>query len=221
MKLIFSALSKLIFGFLALALLLFLPAGTLDFRGAWLLCGILFIPMIILGIFLLVKAPKLLKKRLDVKENESAQKTVVALSALVFVGGFVTAGLDFRFKWSHVPAPVVIAAAAVFLLGYAMYAEVVRENEYLSRTVKVEKEQKVISTGLYAIVRHPMYLATLFMFLAMPIVLGSWYSLAIFMFYPAIIVVRIKGEEKLLEKELGGYIEYKQKVKYKLIPFVW
>ena len=221
MKLAFSAFIKLIFGFAAILLLVFLPAGTFDYPNGWLLCAILFIPMLLLGVVLLIKSPAMLEKRLDMKEKVTTQKWVVTLATLMLVFGFISAGIDYRFSISHVPMPLVIAAAAMFLIGYALYCEVMRENAYLSRTVKVEEGQKVVSSGLYSIVRHPMYFATLFIFLAIPLVLASWISLAFFVFYPLIIIVRIIGEEKLLEKELGGYTEYKQKVKYRLIPFIW
>ena len=177
--------------------------------------------MIFLGIALFLKAPALLEKRLSAKEDETTQKGVVALSAILFIGGFVVAGLDFRFGWSHVPTPVVVAAAVILLVSYALYAEVMRENAYLSRTIEVQENQRVIDTGLYGVVRHPMYSATLLLFLAMPLVLGSVFSFVIFLTYPFIIAKRIKGEEELLENELEGYREYKQKVKYRMIPFVW
>lgn len=221
MKLAFSALIKMLCGILLAGLLVFLPAGTLHYPNGWLLIGVLFIPMLLLGVLLFVKAPALLRKRLDTKEKEKTQKAVILLSALGFIGGFAVAGLDFRYGWSHVPMLAVIAAAALFLAGYAMYAEVCRENAYLSRTVKVTAEQKVIATGLYGIVRHPMYGATVLMFLAMPVVLGSWYALLVFLHYPVLITVRIRNEEKVLTEGLQGYEAYKQKVKYRLIPFVW
>lgn len=221
MKLAVSAITKTVLGFLLFALLIFIPAGTLCFANGWLLIAILFIPMIIMGIVLFVRAPEMLKKRLDMKEKAGTQKVVVALSGIGLVFGLVIAGLDFRLGWSDVPAAADITAAILFLLGYAMYAEVMRENAYLSRTVKVEEGQKVVDTGLYAIVRHPMYTATIFMFLAIPIVLGSFYSLIVFLFYPAVIAVRIKDEEELLERELDGYAEYKKSVIYRLIPYVW
>ena len=221
MKLAISAITKLVLGFALMLLLVFLPAGTFDFFNGWLLCAILFIPILFFGLFLLIKSPEMLKKRLDMNEKASTQKWVVALSSLMLVCGFVSAGLDYRFNISKVPLPVVIFAAVIFLVGYALYCEVMRENAYLSRTVRVEEGQKVISTGLYAIVRHPMYFATLLIFLTIPFVLGSWISLAFFIWYPVIIAVRITDEEKLLEMELDGYKEYKKKVKYRLIPFVW
>ena len=221
MKLALNAIAKFSLGFAALALLLFLPAGTFAYPHAWLMIGLLFVPMLILGIVLFAKAPDLLKKRLDTKEKEKAQKGIVALSALAFLGGFVVAALDFRFSWSGVPMWLVLVCSAIFLVGYAMYAEVMRENAYLSRTVRVEEGQKVIDTGLYSFVRHPMYFATLLLFLPMPIILGSFYALIPFLCYIPIIAARIISEEKLLKNELCGYKEYTKKVKYRLIPFVW
>ena len=220
MKLLVEALVKFLVGAFLVALLLFLPAGAF-FGGGVLLMALLFIPMLVFGILLFVKAPGLLKKRLDVKEKQSAQKGVVALSALMFVAGFVTAGLDFRYAWSHVSDTVVTVFSVILLIGYLMFAEVVRENAYLSRSVKVEDGQKVISHGLYSLVRHPMYLATLMIFLSMPFVLGSYVSVVPFLFYVPIIAVRIVYEEKLLDTELCGYAEYKKKVKCRLIPLVW
>ena len=221
MKLLLNALVKFLCGILLVGLLLFLPAGTLKYPGGLLFCALLFIPMLILGIVLFIKAPSLLQKRLDTKEKEKTQKGVVALSALGFLAGFVVAGLDFRFGWSRVPTPVVIAFSAVLLVSYGLYGEVMRENAYLSRTVKVEEGQKVIDTGLYGIVRHPMYAVTVFLFLSIPLVLGSWYSFIVFLHYPIIIIIRIINEEKVLTRELPGYAEYKKKVKYRLIPFIF
>ena len=221
MKLLLNALTKFTAGFLMVALLLFLPAGTIRYPGGLLFLCFLFIPMLILGIVMLARTRDLLRKRLDVKEKQGTQKGVVAVMGLIFLGGFILAGLDFRFGWSKVPLPVVIVASVLFLVGYALYAEVMRENTYLSRTVKVEEGQTVISTGLYDVVRHPMYTASTVMFLALPLILGSWYALIPFALYPVIMVVRIHGEEKLLTAELSGYEEYKRKVKYRLIPFVW
>lgn len=221
MKLLLNALCKFLVGLLLVGLLLFLPAGTMAYPGAWRFMVLLFGPMLILGIVLYLKAPELLKKRLDGKEKESAQKGVVALSGLVFLAGFIVAGLDWRFGWSLVPRPVVAVASVLFLAGYGLYAEVMRENAYLSRTVKVEAGQKVIDTGLYGIIRHPMYMATLLLFLTLPIVLGSWYALLIFLAYPVVIVFRIRNEEALLEAELPGYREYKQRIRWRLIPFIW
>lgn len=221
MKLLLNALIKFTVGFLMLGVLLFLPAGTLAFSGGWLLLGLLFVPMLALGAVLFFRAKDLLRKRLDSKEKESTQKSVVAMSGLIFLGGFVLAGLDFRFSLSHVPTVAVIAASVLFLVGYALYAEVMRENAYLSRTVKVEENQKVIDTGLYGIVRHPMYFATVLMFLSIPVILGSWWVLLVFSVYPFVIIVRIRNEETVLKRELTGYTEYQNKVKYRLIPFLW
>ena len=221
MKLFLNALTKFTAGLLLVALLLFLPAGTILYPGGLLFLCLLFIPMLFLGILMLARARDLLAKRLDVKEKQGTQKGVVAVMGLVFLSGFILAGLDFRFGWSKVPLPVVIVASVLFLVGYALYAEVMRENAYLSRTVKVEEGQTVISTGLYAIVRHPMYTASTVMFLALPLILGSWYALISFALYPVIMIVRICGEEKLLTAELSGYEEYTRKVRFRLIPFIW
>ena len=221
MKLLCNALVKFACGAALVGLLLFLPAGTLRYPGGWLFVGLLFVPMLIAGFVMFFKSPDFLAKRRDAKEKQATQKGVLAFSGLMFIAGFVVAGLDFRFGWSKMPLPVTIAASILFLLAYALYAEVMRENAYLSRTIKVEEGQKVVDTGLYGIVRHPMYSATILLFLMMPIVLGSWYALIIFAFYPAIIIVRLNDEEALLTRELTGYAEYKQKVKYRLIPFLW
>ena len=221
MKLLIEALTKFTCGLLLVGLLIFLPAGTLSYTYGWLLVGLLFGPMLIAGFVMLAKSPEFLKKRLDAKEKQGTQKGVVAFSGLMFIVGFVVAGLDFRFGWSKMPLWVTIVASALFLVAYALYAEVMQENAYLSRTIKVEQGQTVVDTGLYGIVRHPMYAVTLLLFLAMPLVLGSWYALIVFAFYPAIIIVRLKDEEALLTKELPGYAQYKQKVKYRLIPFIW
>ena len=221
MKLFLNALTKFIAGLLLVALLLFLPAGTIRYPGGLLFLCLLFVPMLLLGIVMLARARDLLAKRLDVKEKQGTQKGVVAVMGLIFLSGFILAGLDFRFGWSKVPLPVVIVASVLFLVGYALYAEVMRENAYLSRTVKVEEGQTVISTGLYAVVRHPMYTASTVMFLALPLILGSWYALIPFALYPVIMIVRIRGEEKLLTAELSGYEEYTRKVRYRLIPFIW
>ena len=221
MKLLLNALTKFTAGLIMVALLLFLPAGTIYYPGGLLFLCLLFIPMLLLGIIMLARARDLLRKRLDVKEKQGTQKGVVAVMGLIFLSGFILAGLDFRFGWSKVPLPVVIVASVLFLVGYALYAEVMRENAYLSRTIKVEEGQTVISTGLYAVVRHPMYTASTVMFLALPLILGSWYALIPFALYPVIMVVRIRGEEKLLTAELSGYEEYKRKVRYRLIPFIW
>ncbi len=220
-KLFIQAITKFLFGFILIGLLIFLPAGTLSFFNGWLFMGILFVPMFLAGIVMMFKNPDLLKSRLDAKEKQRGQSTVIKLSGLMFLAGFIVAGLNFRFGWLTLPKGVATGAAIVFLAAYILYAEVLRENTYLSRTIEVQENQKVIDTGLYGIVRHPMYSATLLLFLSMPLVLGSVYSFLIFLSYPFIIAKRIKGEEDFLEKELDGYREYKQKVKYRLIPFIW
>lgn len=221
MKLLLEALIKFTCGLLLVGLLIFLPVGTLSYTYGWLFIGFLFVPMLLAGLVMLVKSPEFLKKRLDAKEKQTTQKGVVALSGLMFIAGFVVAGLDFRIGWSYIPEWVVIVASVLFLVAYALYAEVMRGNAYLSRTIKVEQGQTVVDTGLYGVVRHPMYAVTILLFLMIPLVLGSWYGLIVFAFYPAIIIVRLKDEEKLLTRELPGYTEYKQKVKYRIIPFVW
>ena len=220
-KLFVGAMLKFLLGVGLVGVLIFLPAGTLAFFNGWLLMGILFIPMFCAGVVMMFKNPDLLKSRLDAKEKQKDQSVVVKLSGLMFLAGFIVAGLGFRFGWFMLPKGVAIGGAVVFLMAYILYAEVLRENTYLSRTIQVQENQKVIDTGLYGIVRHPMYSATLLLFLSMPIVLGSIYSFIIFLAYPLIIARRIKGEEAFLEKELDGYREYKQKVKCRLIPFVW
>ncbi len=220
-KLLIQAITKFLSGVLLTGILIFFPAGTFSFSYGKLLMGILFIPMFIAGIVMMFKNPELLKKRLSAKESQKEQRLVVTLSGLMFSLGFIVAGLGFRFQWYILPRFVVIAAVAVFIIAYILYAEVLRENTYLSRTVEVQENQKVIDTKLYGIVRHPMYSATLLLFLSMPLVLGSVYAFLIFLLYPFIICKRIKNEEALLEKELSGYREYKQKVKYRLIPFIW
>lgn len=220
-NLFIQAIAKFLLGFVLVGLLVFLPAGTLSFFNGWLFMGILFVPMFFAGIVMMIKNPDLLSKRLNAKEKEREQSLVVKLSGLMFLAGFIVAGLDFRFGWLPLPRDVAIGAAVVFLVAYALYAEVLRENTYLSRTIEVQEGQKVIDTGLYAIVRHPMYAVTLLLFLSMPLVLGSVISFVIFLAYPFIIAKRIRNEEELLEKELAGYSEYKEKVKYRLIPFVW
>ena len=221
MKLLFSALIKFICGLLLVGLFIFLPAGTFEYTGGWLFVGLLFVPVFIMGIVLFLKAPDLLKNRLNGKEKEDTQKGVVAFSALIFVAGFVVAGLDFRFDWSNVPKSVVVVASVLFIAAYGVYAEVMRENAYLSRTIEVQEDQKVIDTGLYGIVRHPMYMATVLLFLMIPLILGSWYSFVIFVVYPFILAKRIKNEEQVLTEGLNGYSEYKKKVKYRMIPFIW
>ena len=220
-KLFLQAIIKFLFGILLVGLLVFLPAGTLQFFEGWLFMGILFIPMFFAGIVMMVKNPGLLESRLNAKERQADQGLVVKLSGLMFLAGFIVAGLDFRFEWLTLPKGISIGAAVVFLIAYVLYAEVLRENTYLSRIIEVQENQKVIDTGLYGIVRHPMYFATVLLFLAMPLVLGSLISFVIFLAYPLIIAKRIRGEEQFLEQELPGYKEYKEKVKYRLIPFVW
>ena len=221
MKLLMNAIGKLVAGLLLTALLLFGPAGTWNYPGGWLFCGLLFVPTLILGLVLYLKAPELLKKRLNTKETETVQMWVVALSGVLFMVSFLAAGLDFRFSWTHVPGWLVWAAAAVQLGSYGLYAEVLRENAYLSRTVEVQAEQTVIDTGLYGIIRHPMYTATILMCLAIPLVLGSWVSFVLLLLYPVIIIRRIHGEEAVLEAGLPGYTAYKAKVRWHLIPYIW
>lgn len=219
--LMLHAVIKFLSGLFLIGLILFLPAGTFDYPNAWLFIALLFIPMLLVGVVLYVKAPELLAKRLNTKEKESTQKRVVGLSALMFIVAFAIAGLDFRFGWSEFPRWMTIVSSIILLVSYGLYAEVMRENAYLSRTVEVQENQKVIDTGLYGIVRHPMYSATILLFLSMPLVLGSWIALFVMLYYPVIIVARIRNEEKVLEEGLKGYIEYKQRVKYRLIPFLW
>lgn len=220
-RLFAEAIVKFLLGVVLIGALIFLPAGSLAYFNGWLLMGVLFLPMFFAGILMMVRNPELLKSRLDAKEKEKDQDLVVKLSGLMFIGGFAVAGLGYRFGWYMLPVGVSIGAAVVFLIAYVLYAEVLRENTYLSRTIKVAEGQTVVDTGLYGIVRHPMYSVTLLLFLAMPILLGSVYALVIFLAYPFIIAKRIKGEERLLEAELDGYIDYKKKVKYRLIPFIW
>lgn len=220
-KLLIQAMIKFFAGLVLIGLLVFLPAGTISFVNGWIFMGILFVPMFIAGIVMMIKNPLLLQSRLDAKEEQAEQSLVVKLSGLMFLAGFVVAGLDYRFGWFPLPKSVVMVAVVVFLVAYILYAEVLRENTYLSRTIEVQENQKVIDTGLYGIVRHPMYSATLLLFLAMPLVLGSVYAFIIFLAYPLIIAKRLKAEEEFLERELKGYKEYKQKVKYRLIPFIW
>ena len=220
-KLSLQALTKTIIGFVFICVLLFLPAGTFHYWNAWLFMAVLFVPMIILGIVMLFKSPDLLKKRLDAKEKVNEQKWVVALSGIMFVAAFVVAGFNFRFSWHSLPDCVIWISVAMFLLSYLMYAEVIRENAFLSRTIEVQENQKVIDTGLYGIVRHPMYSATIILFLSIPLILGSLISFFIMLAYIPIIAIRINNEEQVLEKGLKGYKEYKQKVRYKLIPFIW
>lgn len=221
MKLLIQAFVKFTVGLILIAALLFLPAGSFLYPNGWLFLALLFIPMLILGTVLFIKAPSLLEKRLNTKEKESTQKGVLALSGLIFPLGFILSALDFRFSWSHVPSPLVILCSVLFLIGYSMYAEVMRENAYLSRTVEVQENQKVIDTGLYGMVRHPMYLATLLMFLPLPLILDSFWGLIPFAFYPLVIVIRIQNEEAVLCQKLDGYTDYTRKVKYRLIPLIW
>ena len=216
-----QAMVKFFSGLLLVGALLFLPAGTWDYWQAWLLIGILFVPMFLAGLVLMKKNPDLLRKRLNAKEEQAEQRTVIALSGLMFLAAFLLAGLNRRFGWCVLPAWASWAAAAVFLLAYALYAEVLRENAYLSRTIEVQEGQKVVDTGLYGIVRHPMYAVTLFLFLSMPLVLACPYSFAVMLVYIPIIVKRIRNEEDVLEEGLAGYAEYKQRVKYRLVPGLW
>lgn len=220
-KLFIQAMVKFILGFLIVSLLLFIPAGTLSYWNAWLFIAVLFVPMFAAGIFLMIKNPVLLEKRLNAKEKENEQRIVVILSGIMFITGFVVSGLNYRFRWSILPDWVVIFAVIIFLLAYLLYAEVVRENTYLSRTIEIQENQKVVDTGLYSIIRHPMYSATIILFLSIPLMLGSLFSFFIFCSYIFIIVKRIKNEEQVLEKELAGYSDYEAKVKYRIIPFVW
>lgn len=220
-KLLTQALAKVSLGVVLVGLLLFLPAGSFAYWQGWLLMGILFVPMFIAGFVMLSKNPDLLRKRLNAKEEEKEQKTVVALSGLLFIAAFVVAGLNWRFQWCVLPDWAVWVAAVLFLLCYLLYAEVLRENTYLSRTIEVQENQKVIDTGLYGIVRHPMYMATTVLFLSMPLVLASPISFLIMLLYLPLIARRIKNEEKVLEDGLAGYKEYKQRVKYKVLPFIW
>lgn len=220
-KLFIQAIIKLLLGIILVGVLIFIPAGTLSYFNGWLLISVLFLPMIIAGIIMMIKNPSLLKKRLNAKEKQAEQNLIVKLSGIMFFCGFIVAGLDFRFGWLPLHISASIVAAALFLVAYTFYAEVLRENTYLSRTIEVQNDQKVIDTGLYGIVRHPMYSATLLLFLSMPIILGSLFSFLIFLAYPIIIAKRIKHEEEFLIKELQGYHEYTMKVKYRLIPFIW
>jgi len=220
-SLLLQAAVKLLCGALLMALLLFLPAGTLHYGGAWLLLALLFVPMTAVGVVMLKKSPELLEKRLDGKEKAAKQKGVVGLSGLMFLVGFVLAGLDARFGWTAVPLWLTVAASILFLVGYGLYAEVLRENAWLSRTVQVQDGQQVVDTGLYGVVRHPMYAATVLLFLAMPLVLGSWIAFAVFLVYPILLAVRIGHEEELLRAELSGYDAYLHKVRWRMIPFVW
>lgn len=220
-KLFFQAIVKFILGILIIGLLLFVPANTINYWNAWLFMGLLFIPMFIAGIIMMIKSPELLRKRLNVKEKENEQKQVILYSGIMFLLGFIIAGLNYRYNWVVIPNLAVIISSIIFILAYILYAEVLRENTYLSRIIEVQENQKVIDTGLYGIVRHPMYAITILLFLSMPLILGSLFSFVIFLIYPFIIGKRIKNEEEVLERELIGYSEYKNKVKYKIIPFIW
>ena len=219
--LFFQAITKFIIGILIVGLLIFLPASSLKYWNGWLFMILLFIPMFIAGIIMMIKSPELLKNRLNAKEKETEQKQVILFSGLMFIGGFVIAGLNFRYKWIILPNSVIIISSIIFIISYILYAEVLRENAYLLRTIEVKKTQKLVDTGLYGIVRHPMYTTTIFLFLSLPLILNSLISFIIFLIYPFIIIKRIKNEEEVLEKNLKGYKEYKKKVKYKLIPFIW
>ena len=220
-KLYFEAILKISAGVALMSVLLFLPAGTVDYPGGWLLMGVLFIPMFLAGLVMMAKNPDLLRSRLKAKEKEREQDMVIKLSGLMFLVGFILAGLDFRFGWSNLPFSVNYVGAALFLLAYALYAEVLRENTWLSRIIEVQENQTVVSTGLYGIVRHPMYAATLLLFLSMPIVLGSIPAFLVFLCYPLIIAKRIRNEEEVLSRDLPGYTEYLQKVRWRLIPYIW
>ena len=220
-KLFFQAFSKFLIGLIIICILLFIPAGTVNYPNGWLFIALLFIPMFFAGIIMLFKSPDLLRRRLNAKEEEDEQKTVILVSGIIFLLAFILAGINFRFGWFKLPNIVIIIASVIFLLAYIMYAEVLRENEYLSRTVEVSEDQKVVDSGLYGIVRHPMYTSTIFLFLSMPLVLDSIFSFIVMLVYPIIIIFRIRNEEKVLENELIGYKEYKEKVRYKLIPYLW
>ena len=220
-KLFIQAITKFVLGFIIIAFLLFISAGTLKYWNAWLFIGILFVPMLIVGIILMIKNPDLLRKRLNAKEKEDEQKRVLMLGGIMFISGFIVSGLNYRFQWIILPKGLIVVATIIFLLAYMLYAEVIRENIYLSRTVEVQENQKVIDTGLYGIVRHPMYSSTILLFLSMPLVLGSLFSFFIFLAYPVIMVKRIRNEEQVLERGLSGYLEYKNKVRYRIIPFIW
>ena len=220
-KLFFEAIFKFLLGVILIGVLIFLPAGTFNYLNGWIFMGILFIPMFIVGIIMMIKNPTLLKSRLESREKQKEQSIVIKLSGLMFIVGFIIAGLDYRYNWFNLPKIVTYISIGIFLIAYLLWAEVLRENTYLSRTIKVEENQKVVDKGLYSIVRHPMYFATLLLFLSMPLVLGSLISFFVFLIYPILIIVRIINEEKILEKELDGYVQYKQKVKYRLIPFIW
>lgn len=221
MKLLLRTLTAFLLGLAITGALLFLPAGTLHYPGAWLFMALLFTPILIMGVVLLLKNPDLLRKRLEMKEREEEQRSVVALSGLLLVGAFVVAGLDFRFGWSHVSGTVVIIASVALLVGYALYAEVLRENVYLSRVVEVQENQRVIDTGLYGIVRHPMYTAVSLLYLSIPLVLGSWWALLVMSPCVLLLAARIKNEEQVLCQGLPGYTDYIRRVRYRMVPFIW
>ena len=220
-KLFFEAITKYLLGLLLVGILLFIPAGSLKYINGWLFICLLFIPMFIAGIVMMLKNPELLKNRLNAKEKQKEQKEVLIISGILFISGFIIAGLNYKYKWIELPNIVIIISSIIFIISYILYAEVLRENTYLSRTIEVKDNQKVVDTGMYSVVRHPMYLVTIILFLTMPLILNSLISFIIFLIYPFIIVKRIKNEEKVLEKELKGYTQYKKKVKYRLIPFIW
>ena len=220
-KLLLNAILKYMLGLFIVSLLLFLPAGTLTFWNAWLLIILLFVPMFIFGIVLFFKDKELLKKRLNMKEKQNNQKNIILLSAILFIIGFIIAGLDFKYNWSNIHISIIIISSIIFVLSYILYAEVIRENKFLSRTIEIQENQKLIDTGLYSIVRHPMYMATTLLFLSFPLILGSFISFILFLAFPFLLAKRIKNEEELLSKELQGYKEYIKKVKYKMIPFIW
>ena len=221
MKLFYEAILKFILGVILIGLLIFIPANTIKYLNGWLFMILLFVPMFIVGIIMMIKNPTLLKSRLNAKEKEIEQKKVVALSGLMFLSGFIIAGLNYRFSWIKLPTVVVIIASIIFIISYVLYALVLKENAFLSRTIEVTEEQKLVKSGLYKVVRHPMYMATIFLFLSIPLILGSVQAFIIFLLYPFIIAKRIKNEEEVLEKSLTGYAEYKKEVKYKLLPFIW
>lgn len=220
-KLFFQAIIKFILGVVLVGALLFIPANSFEYWNGWLFMGLLFIPMFLAGIVLMIKNPELLKKRLNAKEKEKEQKMVILFSGLMFISGFIVAGLNYKYNWTQLPNIVIVISSILFIISYILYAKVLRENAYLSRTIEVQVNQKVIDTGLYGYVRHPMYAATILLFLTIPLILGSIISFIIFLIYPILIAKRIKSEEKVLEKQLQGYTEYKKNVKYKLIPYIW
>ena len=221
LRLFLEAIAKFTLGVLLVGLLIFLPAGTVNFYNGWLFMAVLFLPMFLAGIVMMARNPALLRSRLDAREKQGEQQMVIKLSGLMFLLGFILAGLDFRYGWTSMPMGISYTGCVILLISYGLFAEVLRENTWLSRTIEVQEGQTVVSTGLYGIVRHPMYFATVFLFLAMPVILGSWVSFVIFLAYPFIIAKRIRNEEEVLERELKGYKEYKNKVKYRMIPFIW